>query len=492
MKKPCLHKSCPGPLAGDTALDRAGAAIRGAGGGALRTLGAFARDTSGAIAIMVVLLVPVLFGFLGIAVDVGLWYAQKRALQTAADAAAISGAVELANNNTDAGAETAAVNDATRNGFDPADGSLITVNIPPATGPNAGNAGSVEVIITRPMQLLFSQVFHFIRGEQFATTAQVRAVANTVVQDEFCMVALDPTAQRAIDVSGQAEVELDNCGLGVNSNADNAVNVVGNGSIEADSLGVVGDINIQGGGDIETDTLPQTNTRPIVDALADLDIPTPPPCASGTINGLPFDTNVTPLVLDGSFGGTVTLPPGNYCGGLTVTGNNTDVELVGGGAEYFITDGDLKLRQRGRIDGEQDGGNVIFLTENPGGSVGSLSIRQGSELETEAPTSGDYEGISIFQDRNAPSGGNNRNEVHKSGSGGPSSELEVDGILYFPSQELLIFGDAEIEVDPNSDSCPRVIALRISLQGKAEIEIDCDSGSVNTAAFGRRVARLGE
>src|SRR3546814_12559781 len=47
-------------------------------------------DQRGAIAVITALALPVLLGFAALGVDVAGWYAQARAIQTAADAAALS------------------------------------------------------------------------------------------------------------------------------------------------------------------------------------------------------------------------------------------------------------------------------------------------------------------------------------------------------------------------------------------------------------------
>ena len=58
-------------------------------------LSAFLADQDGAIGIVIALLLPVLFGFAGLAVDIGHSYAVKSQLKNAADAGALSGARAL-------------------------------------------------------------------------------------------------------------------------------------------------------------------------------------------------------------------------------------------------------------------------------------------------------------------------------------------------------------------------------------------------------------
>jgi uncharacterized membrane protein len=75
----------------------------------------FLADRRGAIAAMTAVLATTLVGFGGLAAETAFWYAQKRALQTQADAAALSGAYELLQGNA-ANAARWATNDAVLNG----------------------------------------------------------------------------------------------------------------------------------------------------------------------------------------------------------------------------------------------------------------------------------------------------------------------------------------------------------------------------------------
>ena len=52
------------------------------------TLATLAGDRSGATAVVIGLTMTVLLGFVGLAVDAGVWYADRRSAQGAADSAA--------------------------------------------------------------------------------------------------------------------------------------------------------------------------------------------------------------------------------------------------------------------------------------------------------------------------------------------------------------------------------------------------------------------
>ena len=59
------------------------------------------RDGRGAAAILAALAFTVLIGFTALGVETGLWYATKRQDQSAADAAALAGAYEIAAGQAD-------------------------------------------------------------------------------------------------------------------------------------------------------------------------------------------------------------------------------------------------------------------------------------------------------------------------------------------------------------------------------------------------------
>ena len=100
-----------------------------------RTIAAFRDDVSGAVLIATALSAVALMGAVGIAVDVGMWYATKRDAQIAADAAAFAGAHELLRGSTESDIEEAAEDDAELNGFSDATGLRSTPWSLKMTGP---------------------------------------------------------------------------------------------------------------------------------------------------------------------------------------------------------------------------------------------------------------------------------------------------------------------------------------------------------------------
>jgi Flp pilus assembly protein TadG len=126
----------------------------------------------GKVLVMLAILLPVLCGFAGLVLDSSLLMADFRNLQHACDGAATEAATVLYNTGQAAGATAAAIACIqTENGFADAN---VQVNIPPTTGPHAGNANYVEVIASQQKATYFVQVF----GALPPQTIQVRSVAG--------------------------------------------------------------------------------------------------------------------------------------------------------------------------------------------------------------------------------------------------------------------------------------------------------------------------
>ena len=130
---------------------------------------------AGQALVLFALLAPVLAGVAGLALDGGHLYFQRRALQSVADAAALTGA-QVANFNADSprilpdGAAQARAN-AAANG---AAAGEVTVNLPPSAGtPWAGRPDYIEVIVTRAVPNHFMGLFGL-----HTTTVSARAVAR--------------------------------------------------------------------------------------------------------------------------------------------------------------------------------------------------------------------------------------------------------------------------------------------------------------------------
>jgi hypothetical protein len=141
----------------------------------------------GKVLILLAILMPTLFGIVGLVLDGGLMMDEDRQLQHAADAAATAATADLRLGKDAATASATAVEIIQEGNLLP--DATVEVHIPPISGPYAGVAGHVEVIVERSFQSRFMRVLDGIVDH----TIQARAVAG--LEDATvgaAIVVLDP------------------------------------------------------------------------------------------------------------------------------------------------------------------------------------------------------------------------------------------------------------------------------------------------------------
>ena len=114
------------------------------------------KSESGAIAIIIALLMTMFLGFTAFVVDVGYLYEVKRQLQSAADAGALAGAQELINESTDEDILNVAEDYAKRNDFPSDSDPVLSMLGAPYTeiGDNY-----VKVTVEKEVNLFFARIF---------------------------------------------------------------------------------------------------------------------------------------------------------------------------------------------------------------------------------------------------------------------------------------------------------------------------------------------
>jgi Flp pilus assembly protein TadG len=368
-----------------------------------------ARAERGAAAIYVALALPAFVGAGGLAVDVASWYSTKRTMQSGADAAAYAAALELAQQGLDQAPDLAAMqavaNDAaSRNGV----GVAVTLNVPPLAGSAAGDPQSVEVIVTEAAPVYFTSLF---MGA--APSITTRAVAKAVVADA-CVWALHPSAEGALTVSGNSEVDLD-CGVVVNSNhADAAIYQEGSSCLSATSISVAGGYT----GECVSPE-PEVETPNYGDPLSSLVEPSYGSC----------DFNVKIQVNSGS---SATLTPGVYCKGLALNGT-----VVFQPGLYVIVGTGLDIQSSAVVtNNENASGGVTFYLTGSGTKYAEVKVAAGSQVTLTPMTTGSLANVLFFQDRNAKNG-----QSKLTGQ----SEMDLTGILYFPNSEVEFTGGTEMD-----------------------------------------------
>ncbi len=385
---------------------------------------------------MFAVMLPVLVGIVGLGVESGQWYAGKRGLQTAADAAALSGAFERAHGHPDR-VQASALRDATRNGFVNTLPNTITVNNPPATGAYTGEQKAVEVILRAHPTLLLSAI------DLRDLTLVARAVAQVQVTGTACVLALDPSASAAISNSGNPTVNMAGCVLAANSDSSSAIDITGSSDLIADSLYTVGDYSSGGSATVNLARDPLTHEFALDDPYANVDIPTISGCDA---------TNA-------SYNNSRVINPGVYCGGISF-GAQANVRLNPG--TYYLDGGDFRANAGAVVtcncSGAGDGVTFVLTSTGSPSQIGTVTINGGANITLNAPpNSSPFAGILFYQDRRAPTGSTDKF------NGGANQSLT--GALYFPNQTVEYAGNNS----PNAATCTQIIGNQVVFTGNATI-----------------------
>ena len=361
------------------------------------------KKEEGQILVLVALALIVLIGVMGLAIDMGYLRYMKRQIQTAADAGAIAGALELGSCGSGCSGPitTAAQTASSENGFaNGVKGVTIGVNAPPIAGdPYAGAAGVVEVIVSQVEPVHFASIFGV-----GSVTVNARADAK-VSSGTNCVYALNTLAALIATINS-------NCGVVIEQTLDCL------GVITAPKIGVVGGSACPSTSNIGLPTPSDPLSYLPAPAVGACGGPTGPNTYSGS-NG--------PVAV----AGPVTFNPGVYCGGIQVA--------LGGTANF--SPGTYILNSTGGpgglsvLGGTVNGTDVTFYNTGTGGINITLSVLSllGS-VNLSAPTSGPYEGVLFFQD---PS------DTQAAGFNISVAGSNLTGAYYFPSAPIQFLGTVD-------------------------------------------------
>lgn len=139
------------------------------------------RDDTGAVAVIVALLLVVFVMFAAVVIDIGYWYDVRRQLQAAADGAALAGCWELIRSGNKTAALTVATAYAGKNAVAPGDG--LTVVPPGGVNPSTGNAYTevtdtyVKITVRKAAPVFFAVIMGYSGRE---IMAQSRADAQWI------------------------------------------------------------------------------------------------------------------------------------------------------------------------------------------------------------------------------------------------------------------------------------------------------------------------
>ena len=395
----------------------------------------FGNDTSGNFALTFALVSPILLGAAGLGIDVAHWELAHKNLQRAADSAAVSATIAYQSNTmADLNAQAAAI--AASYNFTTSNGSTVTANRPPHSGPYMTNSGAVEVVVTQPQPRMFSSLFG---NDSVPETGRAVAVAGSKV----CVLALNSNASAAISAQGAVNVTAASCSVYSDSVSSTSVNVGGSAVVSALQVGAVG--TVSGQTNIVTTNGIVNNGNVILDPYAGVAMPNYSGCNSNYFSAKT----------------TMTIYPGVYCGGFTLNAS-ANVTMMPG--IYFMDQGTFTINGAATLAGS---GVTIIFTSSSGSNFTNAKIAGGANVSLTAPTSGPTAGIVIFGDRSMPVG--TRFDL----AGGTAQSFA--GATYLPKGAISYAGGAS-----GFNGCSQVIGDTIGFTGGSNLAINCTgSGTKN-------------
>jgi hypothetical protein len=497
-----------------------------------------ASDTRGVTLPLVAASITALIGFTGLGVETGLWYAMKRQNQSAADVAALSGALELAAGQT-SGLTAAstypdicglAERDAARNNFsfnsftcpttspactNPSSGQMCANN-PPVLGANAGNANYVEVILAQQQNTLFANLF------LPRVTIKTRAVAFVNTNNSVCLLTLGSSSSKfkgcksgfSICGVGNASITAPGCSIVADGTTANALDLQGSVSIDvtcsspctSGTISTAGNISLTGSA--STNPTAKAFQQVLPDPYASLthavlvaNMPTTA-CAAPTssiVGGVTWWIYPSGCKVSGSSltqSNIVLSGDDQISGGLTVGGKQTvllNAGTTGNAGTYWITDGDLNVSgtlgctfgastpPETSCDVASGAGITIILTtaQASGGQIGTVAMPPGNTSTSlsapTASTTATFKGDLIIQDSNGIPPKTTYTTTQTDFQGTPSAIFT--GLVYLPNVQMNAVGNASL----GGAGCLVLVVQSLTMTGNPQLNTTgCAAAGVTT------------
>ncbi len=403
------------------------------------------RSRRGSVAIMMGALLAVLVGMVALGTEITFVLYKQRQMQSAADTAALSAATALSKGYpADFTVEGRAISAAS--GFkDGDDGASVTVHTRPASGPHAGDASAVEVVIAQPQTLT-------LVGLSLPFNVSARAVAMKGAGGD-CVLQLYGGNTTGVTISNGATVNLEQCGMGVDATGTASLSMSGGAVLNTLSVSASGGISVTNGAVIHATNGTKSNQPAVADPYASVALPTYSGCS---YNNKSYGH---------SNSGMQYISPGVYCKGLAFT-NDAMVTMNPG--VYIIDRGSFNVGGAVQLTGT---GVTIVLTKSTGSSYATITIGNGAQVTLTAPTSGALAGLVFFGDRNAP--------LSNSSNFGGGANFNITGSIYLPSQTVTFNNGIS-----NPSGCTQLIAGKIQFSGGAQFKNNCDSAGARPIGGG--------
>ncbi len=411
----------------------------------LRLARAFRRDRRGNIALMTAFALPVMVGSLGLGAEVTSWYNGRRALQSAADSAAIA-AASTSSNGYVAEARAVAGQYGLRNGQDG-----VTVNVLNNQAcPGGGAAACFRVTITKTQPLIMAQVVGFDGDTTLADgrpakrlTASAMAVRSDAPRS-YCILALASSgALEGIRANGSPDADLTGCKIFSNTTSN------------CNGHSLKADYSDAHGTSANCGTINTSNVPVITDPYASLRQYIPPnTCQLQAYSWIP-GKNQPALVEQNKFQGTENRTLIKVCGDAKLTANTTisggDTIMVIYGGRLDVGPYTLKTASNSKLTIIFAGPHFLNKTQIPTGT---------GMFDIQAPKTGNWKGVAIYDDPQLTTG----LDVTEAGN---SPAWKITGLVYMPHAYVEFSGI--VNKSSYGDSCFGLVVDNMRVNGTAEI-----------------------
>ena len=373
-------------------------------------------DSSGNVALIFAITLPLLIGALGLGVEGSGWAHTKHDLQNAADEAAIAAATNASSNFND---EANAV--ANKFGLFDGVGNVQISALSSVKCPDNTNV-CYSVTISKKLPLLFTKVLGFGGNTTIGTDNAEQITATAVaVQDtaprEYCIIALATSGNGvAFRTNGAPKANLAGCNILSNT----AMNCNGH-NLNAD-YGDAAGIN-SGCGINQTSNVPK-----IIDPYSGLSANIPSNSCSSypQISGGKKGGGAVPA---NQLTGTLSyLTTKTICGSAQLTGNIT---FTGTNNVLVIQNGQLDTNGYSITTAPGASATIVLSGDNSAGYT--HAITGGGTVDLAAPTSGPWSGVALYQDPKLTNG------VDISAAGN-SPSWNITGLVYLPHSSVTFSG----------------------------------------------------
>ena len=260
------------------------------------------------------------------------------------------------------------------------------------------------------------------------------------------VLALDPSGVGSLTTTGNGSLNAFSSVV-VDSSSSSAVVVTGNGFIRAKDIFIVG--NLSGGLgtpppppgaliQMGNPTVIHVGAKSVADPLKALGAPDPSKLKSFPAASISL--------------GTVTLSPGVYAGGISISGN-ASVTLQSG--IYYLQGGGLSVSGNATL-----AGSGVLIYNAPANPADQVQISGNAAVILSPAASGTYKGIVLFQARASSE------KITLSGNG----KLNITGTFYAAA--------APISVSGNGDACigSQFISDSLNITGNSDILVAPGAG----------------